>query len=247
MNPQIIIDSYSGGHHNEDLQGSIDRLVKAGTYKDLSTICIIPTRGVVPARVVQNWWGLMAPMNQKFIRMFMIGMEVGVAYSTAIEQILANPDLSQWKYILTLEEDNIIPPDGLLKLIESIEGQVDGKKYDAVGALYWTKGPEGQPMCYGNPEVMPRNFIPQLPKLETVTPCNGLGMGFTLFRMDMFKDDKIKRPLFQTKQEYNPGAGAQCFTQDLDFFHKVAELGYKVGCDSRVKVGHYDLASDIVW
>ena len=69
----------------------------------------------------------MAPMNQKFIRTFVIGMEVGAAYTQAIEQILANPVLRNWKYILTLEEDNMPPPDGLLKLYESMD------KFDVVG------------------------------------------------------------------------------------------------------------------
>ena len=45
--------------------------------------------------------------------MFAVGMEVGEAYSQAIEAILAHPDLSKFKYILTMEHDNIPPPDGL--------------------------------------------------------------------------------------------------------------------------------------
>jgi hypothetical protein len=249
--PQIIIDNYNVGQHNSDLQHSINRLHKSGTYKDTSTICIIPTRGQIAAKVVQNWWSLMSPMNGKFMRIFMIGMEVGHAYSTAIEQVLANPELSKWKYILTLEEDNIIPPDGLLKLIESIEGGVDGNKYSAMGSLYWTKGYGGQPMIYGNPNEMPRNFIPQLPVVNSIVPCNGLGMGFTLFRLNMFKNEKIIRPLFETIQVYNPGGGSTC-TQDLNFFNKACELNFKFACDCRVMVGHYDYdgtygQADLVW
>lgn len=178
-------------------------------------------------------------MNQKFTRMFMIGMEVGAAYETAIEQILAHPELSTWKYILTIEEDNLVPPDGLLKLYHAIDD------FDAIGGLYWTKGPGGQPMCYGNPNVFPINFIPQVPLPEAVTRCNGLGMGFTLFKLDMFK--KLERPWFQTKQFYEPGTGVACYTQDLYFFEKASKAGFKFGCDSRVKVGHFDAATNIVW
>lgn len=241
--PQIIIQDLNGysGRHNQDLDSSIARIEKAKTYQDLSTICIIPTRGMIHAKVIQNWWTLFTPMNQKFIRMFAIGMEVGAAYCNMIEAILADPNLSKWKYILTLEEDNMPPPDGLLKLLENMD------KYDAIGGLYWTKGELGQPMIYGNPHEIPLTFVPQLPIPETIQECNGLGMGFTLFKLDIFKDPRVPKPWFKTLQEYKPGVGARGYTQDLYFFENIYKLGYKVACDTRVKVGHYDKENDIVW
>jgi hypothetical protein len=238
MKPQIVIPSWEGIHNTQE---SAERLEKSKSYRDLSTICIIPTRGLIPAKVTQNWLSMMAPMNQKFMRVFMIGMEVGEAYSAAIEQIIANPELSQWKYILTLEEDNMPPMDGLLKLYENMDS------YDVVGGLYWTKGEAGQPMIYGDPKAIPLNFIPQIPLTDTIQPCNGLGMGFTLFKMDIFKDPKIEKPFFKTEQKFTPGVGAVAYTQDLYFFEKIHKLGYRVACDTRVKVGHYDVNQDIVW
>lgn len=240
MKPQIVFENYQGLHNN-NLDASASRLEQYKSYRDLSTICIIPTRGMISAKVVQNWWGLMPPMNQKFIRVFMIGMEVGEAYTAAIEQILANPELSKWKYILTVEEDNMPPPDGLLKLYESMD------TYDVVGGLYWTKGEMGQPMIYGDPKSMPLTFIPQIPIPETVQECNGLGMGFNLFKMEIFKDPRVPKPFFKTLQEYTPGVGTRGYTQDLYFYENIHKLGYRVACDTRIKVGHYDVEHDIVW
>jgi len=231
------------GFHNANIAAAQTRLVQGSSYKDVSTICVVPTRGMISAKVVQYWMGMMSPMNQKFMRIFMSGLEVGEAYEQAVDQILAHPDLSKWKYILTLEEDNCPPPDGLLKLIESIEMH----KLDAVGGLYWTKGEGGQPMIYGNPGEMPRNFIPQVPIQNAVQPCNGLGMGFTLFRMDMFKSGKIARPFFKTVQEYKPYVGGSTFTQDLFFFNKACDQGFKFASDNRVLVGHYDAPNDFMW
>ncbi len=238
--PQILVPDNVGVHNANDY---VARLEKAKTYRDLSTIIVCPTRGQIPARIVQSWQGLIRPMNQKVIGpLFMEGMEVGEAYNAVIKMILENPELSKFKFILTLEEDNAPPADGLVKLYESIDD------YDAVGGLYWTKGESGQPMCYGDPAVMPRNFIPQVPTPDTITACNGLGMGFTLFRMEMFKDDRFDYGnWFKTKQEVVPGQGAQVFTQDLWFFQKAGELGYKFCCDARVKVGHYDAGNQIMW
>lgn len=245
MTLQIITPE--GGFHNQDLSKSQARLARGGSYRDLSTVCLIPTRGMIPARVLQSWFSMLTPMNQKFSRLFLTGMEVGDAYEQAASYVAADPTLSTWKYVLTLEEDNMPPPDGLLRLYESIEGKVDGRKYDAVGGLYWTKGPEGQPMIYGNPAEMPMNFVPQFPQMDVVQPCNGLGMGFTLFRISMLKDPRIPRPLFHTLQSYEAGIGTKGYTQDLYFFEKAAGWGYKFACDTRVRVGHYDVDQDMVW
>lgn len=237
--PQIIVPDNSGIHNASDYAKRLD---KSKSYRDLSTIIICPTLGLISARIVQSWQGLMRPMNQKVIGpIFMQGMEVGEAYNQAIKMILENPDLKEYKFILTLEEDNAPPADGLLKLYESIDD------YDAVGALYFTKGPEGAPMCYGNPDVKPLNFIPQNPSPDSVTPCNGLGMGYTLFRTEMFKDKRFEYgQWFKTLQEVGP-QGAKAYTQDLFFFEKAVGLGYKMACDSRVKVGHYDYENDTMW
>jgi len=152
--------------------------------------------------------------------------------------ILANPELSTWKYMLTVEEDNCPPPDGLLKLYEGIE------KFDCVAGLYWTKGEGGQPMVYGNPKSMPKNFIPQVPQPECLQECNGLGMGFNLFRLEMFK--RMPPPWFRTVQEFN-GAGARAYTQDLWFFEQAGRQGFRFACDTRIKVGHWDQQHKMMW
>lgn len=245
VKPAILVDNYQGGgYHNKDLEKTRERLSRAKTYKDLSTIAIIPTRGVIHYRVVQSWMSLMAPMNQKFLRIFVAGLEVGDAYNSAIEMILANPELSKWKYILTMEEDNMPAPDSLLKLYEAINTPPG---YAVVGALYWTKGEGGQPMIYGNVKDIPKNFIPQVPLIDQLQECNGLGMGFNLFRLDMFKDPKLQRPFFKTLQEHTPGVGTKVYTQDLRFFEDAGKYGYRFACATNVKCGHFDATNDIVW
>lgn len=241
MKPQIVIPDYTGQHNSRSHTNA--RLTKGKTYQDLSTIIICPTRGQIPAKVVQSWMNMMRPMNQKVIGpIFAIGLEVGHAYNNMLMQIINNPGLSDWKYILTIEEDNMPPPDGLLRLYENMD------EYDVIGGLYWTKGEEGQPMIYGDPNVMPKNFIPQLPQPDTIQPANGLGMGFNLWKMEIFKDKRLDiGDWFKTEQSYLPGQGAKAYTQDLYFFEKAGALGYKFACDTRVKVGHYDINTDIVW
>jgi len=232
------------GRNNEKFDESLERLERGKTYRDLSTVWITPTRGTLKPRVVQSWMGIVRPMNQTFLGpLFIEGEEVGVAYEKAFEMVLNHPDLSQWKYILTVEEDNLPPPDGVMRLYESIG------EYDCVGGLYWTKSANdseiySQPMIYGDPKVMPKNFMPQIPKIDTVQECNGAGMGFNLWKIESLKT-KLKdlpKPWFQTIQE-----PSRAYTQDLWFYQEAAKYGFRIAVDTKVKVGHMDLSSGLVW
>lgn len=227
------------GLNNLNLEHARQRLMRGNTYKDLSTVCVVPIRSAIEPEVVFCWMSLMTAMNQKFIRLPVKNMEVGDAYNAAVKMILDNPELSKWKYMLTLETDNTPPPDGLLKLYHGME------KFDVVGGLYWTKGENSQPMIYGNVNEFPRTFVPQIPQPECLQECCGLGMGFTLFKISMFK--KMPAPWFRTVQEYAPGQGAKMGTQDLMFFSEAAKFGYRFACDTRVRVGHFDGSTGITW
>lgn len=239
MKPTITLDD-PRGRHNID-PGARDRMIRSNTYKDLSTIMLVVSRGIVPLRIVQSWLNLCPPINQKFMRMFVEGMEVGEGYNVAIEQILAHPELAKFKYLLTLEEDNAPPPDGLLKLYESIG------KFDVVGGLYWTKGIGGVCQAWGTPHSIPKNYAPFIPPPNSLTEVNGTGMGFTLFKMSIFKNPKLDKPYFKTTQEYIPGQGVHAATQDLHFAGRAAKIGVRFAVDSRVLVGHWDQENQIMW
>lgn len=244
MEPQFIA-AFDGGQYNRDLNLTVKRLEKAAAYKDLSTIIIIPAFGMLPTKTAASLMNLFAPPNQKRVTIWAVGQEVGEAYSNAIEMILAHPELSQFKYILTIEHDNIVPLDGHVKLLERMEANPE---YACIGGLYFTKGYGGQPQIWGNPKE-PMNFKPQAPDLDGgLVDCTGTGMGFNLFRLSMFKDKKLKRPWFKTSASAAEGVA----TQDLYFWNDAFKHGYKAAIDCSVRVGHYDLEgkfgpADTVW
>lgn len=223
------------GANNYKMLDSVARILNSNTYKDLSTVWVTPSPdGKLDAQVVfQSWLSMAMPMNQKFMRVAIANGEVGKAYDAAVEMILR--DETKWKYMLTVEHDNLPPRDGLLKLYESID------KYDAIGGLYWTKGENGTPMIYGHPDDEDFSMVPQVPQPDVVQACLGLGMGFTLFNVDMFR--KIPKPWFHTADKVEDGE----HTQDLYFFKKAAIYGYKFASDNRVKVGHMDLKTRKIW
>jgi hypothetical protein len=238
MKPQIV--GLDLGKHNEQLDITINRLVTEGAYKDLSTIVIIPALGSVPTKAVSAWWNLYFPPNQKVLKMFAVGMEVGEAYSQCIQMIIEHPDLSKYKYIVTIEHDNIPAPDGVVKLIQAME---NNPQYSCIGGLYFTKGFNGVPQIWGDPNDPVLNFRPIPPKPGEIVECCGTGMGFNIFRLEMFKDDKLRKPWFKTTASMAEG----CYTQDLYFWADARKHGYRCAIDCANLVGHYDAVEDITW
>jgi hypothetical protein len=231
-------------------------------YRDLSVAWVIPTRGFYPAEVVDAWDMIQWPTNQfRSGRIAVKKMEVGAAYNLLVEltrdETLVRRNFGdvyaahvlKSRWVLTTEEDNIIPPDGVQKLFTAIYacpdcgGEVSGeewrcaaghKGYDAVAGLYHMKQQPPVPMAYGHPDD-PNDFKPRSVKEATerdeVMEVNGIPMGFTLFRKSLF--DKVSKPWFQT---------TDANTQDIFFCKKAKdEAGARFGVHCGVKVGHLNV------
>lgn len=239
MKPQLIMQDL-GGLRNENLEGSTAYLQQGGSWKRQRVIVILPADTLMPAKVALSHWNLIFPPNNGMVRILAQGMEVGDAYSTAIEQILANPVLREWEFILTVEHDNAPPQDGLIKLISDLEAHPE---LACVGGLYWTKGEGGVPQIWGDVKDPVVNYRPQLPDVNGgLVECCGTGMGFNLFRLSMFKDERLRKPWFKTIAG-KEGVG----TQDLYFWGDARKYGYRCAIDCSVKVGHYDHVTDTMW
>ena len=236
MLPQIV--GYDAGYQNTHLDKAIDRVVTTGVYKDQSVVIIIPALTTVHTKAASSWWNLIFLPNQRAVKLFAQGMEVGEAYSQTIEAILADPNLSSMKYILTIEADNTVPPDGLLQLVKRMEAHPE---FACIGGLYWTKYEGGCPQIWGDPKDPVLNFRPQVPVSGELVECNGTGMGFNLWRMEMFKDERLRRPWFKTVAG-REGVG----TQDLYFWGDAKKHGYRCAVDCNVLVGHVD-SNGFVW
>lgn len=238
MKPQLVMQDF-GGKHNEDIDQTQSRLLKGGSWKKQRIILILPAGPSIPAKAALSHWNLMFPPNQGVVKILAQGMEVGDAYSTAIEQIIAHPDLSQWEYILTLEHDNLPPSDGVIRLLEQMEAHPE---FACIGGLYFTKGAGGVAQIWGDPKDPVLNFRPQVPKTGQLVECCGTGMGFNLWRLSMFKDSRLRKPWFKTIAG-KEGLG----TQDLHFWGDARKYGYRCAIDCGIGVGHLDVEQDMVW
>jgi hypothetical protein len=232
IKPQIVVQDI-GGIHNSDLNAAHARIFRGGSWKQQRIIVIVPAAATIPAKVYLSHTNLIYPPNNGVYRYLALGIEVGEAYSTAINEIINHPQLKDWEYILTLEHDNSPPHDGVMKLLEQMEAHPE---YAAIGGLYFTKGYGGVPQIWGERADPMINFRPQPPDLNGgLVECYGTGMGFTMFRTAMFKDSKLRRPWFVTQTKEGVG------TQDLYFWSDAQKFGYRCAIDCSIRVGHYDL------
>lgn len=238
MKAQIVSGDVKGWH-NSDLDGARSRILRGGSWKKQRIIVLLPASDMMSTRVALSHWNLVFPPNNNVHRMLCLGMEVGDAYSQAIQAILDEPNLRQWEYVLTIESDNMPPMDGVILLVESMEQHPE---LSAISGLYWTKGPGGVAQIWGDPKDPVLNFRPQVPQQDCVQECCGTGMGFVLWRLSMFKDKKLRRPWFKTQAGKN-GVG----TQDLYAWNDFRKHGYRCAVDTRCKVGHFDSSTETVW
>lgn len=250
MSETQIISESDYGRNNADLAASTSRIIENGTWKKQRIVYMIPSGPTIPAKVYLSHVNLMFPPNQGVVRWLALGTEVGDAFSTAIQGVLEHPELSQWEFMLTIEHDNVPPPDGVLRLIRRME---EHPELACIGGLYWTKGGQfdgtkwegsGVPQIWGDPRDPVVNYRPQPPDPHGgLVECVGTGMGFNLWRISMFKDQRLRRPWFKTVASAEEGVG----TQDLYFWADARKYGYRCAVDCSVKVGHYDPDTDITW
>ncbi len=239
MKPQLLMTDHFAGAHNADLDKTRARLLQGASWKKQRVIVILPSADLIPAKVALSHWNLAFPPNNGVVRILAQGLEIGDAYSSAIEQVLAHPDLSQWEYLLTIEHDNCPAGDGVIRLIERMEAHPE---LACIGGLYFTKGEGGVAQIWGDIRDPVVNFRPQPPDANGgLVECYGTGMGFNLWRLKMFKDERMKKPWFRT---LNGRDGQGIGTQDLTFWSEARKHGYRCAIDCAVKVGHYDYKGD---
>jgi len=209
----------------------MDELIVGNTYQNKSVRVLIPVRDVNAGnwmfflRLANLAYPVCAPNN----RLVVAGDEVGVAYTKLFE--LAQSQSAG--FALTLEDDMLIEPNTLLRLMKVLDAHPE---LAAVSALYYAKGAGAMPYILGDP-TKDGDFTPGNPT-DGLVEVNGTGMGCMLWRMSMFADVRLKRPWFQT---------TDTSSQDIYFFRQARKLGYRFAVDCANRVGHLDVTTGVVY
>jgi len=260
-----IRNTRAGESHNKGLAWKPETIAayeRMKSYRDQSVVWVIPTRRMLDISVAMSWFNIDWPMNAARTHpISAVGLEVADAYNRlfrlAIDEeycAIENGDKSyaefvaKMQFILTTEDDNLIPPNAVTGLFSSIYacpdcgGDIDPEAwacadghhgFDAVGGLYWTKSLPPRPMAYGDPKLTedfrPVSVAEAIKKGSTIE-VNGIAMGCTLWRKETFRH--VSAPWFSTEKG---------ITQDLYFCRKAkAEIGARFGVNCGVQVGHID-------
>lgn len=237
MSGALVVQDFAGFHNGEFEEGR-SRVIEGATWKRQRMVVVIPSGPAIPAKVALAIWNLGFPPNNPVMRILALGLEVGEAYQRAFSGILAEPALRDFEYALTIEHDNAPRPNGVLKLLARMDAHPE---FSAISGLYFQKGEGGSPQIWGDPADPELNFRPQPPVNGELVECCGIGMGFALWRLDMFRDPRWEgHDFFRT--ESNP-----TLSQDLYFWTKAKQLGFRCAVDCDVKVGHFDADADFFW
>jgi SAM-dependent methyltransferase len=129
-----------------------------------------------------------------------------------------------WDYLCFIDHDNILPPDGIIKLWRY--------NLPVVGGLYFERGYPHLPLLYTfNPTTGDITVALDYPK--GLVRCDVLGMGCSLWKTEVFK--KFPSPWFTYER---PDGGSAYGTEDISIFRRLKALGIPVHVDTNLTIGH---------
>lgn len=123
-------------------------------------------------------------------------------------------------HVLFVDSDMVVPQDGLDRLLRH--------DLESVGGLYFGKLPPFLPVAF---TLDPFQRL-QAYKREKVQEVDGLGMGFTLVSVDLFRR---MRAHFKDDLWFRAGEG---IGEDVWFYMRLKEMSVRTYLDASVKCGH---------
>lgn len=265
---ELIKVVVGGTQHNEAssfTEGKLLSYTQTKVYRDQRVLWVCPSRGMIPTSVVVSMLSMQWPMNHFRTHLIAVeGLEVAAAYNRLFGFALNETEMIQSfgreygkamaaaPFVLTTEEDNIIPSDAVPKLMEAIYtcpdcgAEVGGREwkceaghrgFDAVSGLYWLKTDPPMPMAFGLPSDPDGDYRPvdiaSAVQKGSLIEVRGIAMGCALWRKAIFR--KMDGPWFETSPN---------FTQDLFLCKKAKrEVNARFGVHCGVRVGHLDSAT----
>lgn len=140
------------------------------------------------------------------------------------------------KYLFFIDEDVTPPGHALRQLIYQADHHPEGMVF---GGIYCHKAKPPMPMIFKGYGAGP--FWDW--KIGEFFEVDGISMGCTLIRVEVFKD--LPKPWFKTvdtiDKYYDGAPGAEMWTEDLYFCHKVKEAGHKIYADAAVLCEHWSI------
>uniref|UniRef100_A0A6M3J0A2 Putative glycosyltransferase n=1 Tax=viral metagenome TaxID=1070528 RepID=A0A6M3J0A2_9ZZZZ len=166
--------------------------------------------------------------------------------SRAVAALLTKEEMSRCTHIFMVDTDMIYPPDTLWRLVQSDKDIVAGLACDRLPAV--TKGNEPFFRATFAHQSDKGRFIQHHPQKLPTPPglhqCSRVSMGGILIKRRVFED--MGTPWFSDYEiQVYPDGSRHRIGEDIYFFVKAQEAGFKVWCDTSLNYGH--LAAAAVW
>lgn len=166
---------------------------------------------------------LVMPHGMKSKIEFAIGMKHNDARNFLVDRAL---DLRA-DYLLMIDNDIVLPPEGILRLYNS------GK--EVISGVCYHKREDKIP-CFSAIDSLHRHFIPDVSSENTLVECNWvIPAGAIWIKMSVF--NMLQRPYFF--MTYLPDGKIE-IGEDCYFTRKCNNQGYKTWLHTGVKCGHTD-------
>lgn len=195
----------------------------------------IPTFGMVSHFFAQARQSQQFPLVSSSMDYYVKGKPIAEARNEIVEYALR----MDADYIYWLDDDVIAPADSFLKMWKH--------QKDIVNGVYWSKSNPPMPLLFrGHLEMPYLNW-----HVGDFIEIDAAGNGLTLVKTDVYRkiSETVGGPWYSTEYGSFPGVKQTPYnnTEDLYFYWKAKQAGFKIWADTSIQAFHYDKNSDVMY
>lgn len=207
-----------------------------GKVFGVNVVVGIPSFGMVSTFFAQSVAGQQFPLVSSKIDKYVLNKPIADARNEIVEFALEQGA----NYIYWLDDDVIAPADAFLKLYN--------QQKDIINGVYWSKSNPPMPLLFRNHLEGPYwNW-----HVGDLIEIDAAGMGLTLVKTDVYrklKELEPNKPWYSV--EYGSFKGVKTTpynnTEDLYFYWRCREAGYKIWADTSIQALHYDKTNTVFY
>lgn len=206
-----------------------------GKVQGVNVVVGIPSFGMVSTYFLQALNSQQYPLVSSAVPKIVLNKPIAEARNEIVQFALDQGA----NYIYWLDDDVVAPPDAFLKLYMA--------QKDIVNGVYWSKSNPPMPLMF-------RNHL-EGPYLDwhvgDFIEVDAAGNGLTLVKTDVYRkiSETVGGPWYSTDYTSfkNATVSSPNNTEDLYFYWKAKQAGYKVWVDTSVQAFHYEKNQGILY
>ena len=195
----------------------------------------IPSLGMVSTYFLQSRISQQFPLVSSAIDHIVLNKPIADARNETVEFALQQGA----NYIYWLDDDVIAPPDSFLKMYN--------QQKDIINGVYWSKSSVTMPLIFRNHLEGPYWDW----HVGDLIEIDAAGNGLTLVKTDVYRkiQKDLGEPWYSVEYASFPGIKQTPYnnTEDLYFYWKARQAGYKIWADTSIQALHYDKTNQVLY